>query len=77
MAQKGELLFVKIRLKISPLPRLALPSIEQKLDFVQLVFPPPTPCQNYFDKVNLPLQAYKAYKKFFKEIRVLVLTFDI
>lgn len=61
----------------TPLPRLALPSIEQKLDFVQLVFPPPTPCQAYFDKVNLPLQSYKAYKKFFKEIRVLVLTFGI
>lgn len=35
------------------------------------------PAVSYFDKVNLPLQSYKAYKKFFKEIRVLVLTFGI
>ena len=48
MAQKGELLFVKIRLKIPSSPVSLSPLIEQKLHFVQLVFPPPDALPGYY-----------------------------
>ena len=39
--------------KITPLPELALPLIEQNFVFVQFVPPPPGALPGYFDKVNL------------------------
>lgn len=50
----GKVHFVKITVKITPPPWLALPLIEQKYHFVQLLSVRLKTASTYFDKVSFP-----------------------
>ena len=50
----GDVHFVKITVKITPPPWLALPLIEQKYHFVQLLSVRLKTASTYFDKVSFP-----------------------